>query len=290
MRQVILIFLILIAFLGCSSKNEKELKIATNSWIGYAPLFYAKEQGYLDELGIKLITTVSLGESQDIFSVGKADILTTTQHEYYSLKQINSSLKPIILMDRSYGGDMILSNVSLEELKNSPHIEVYMEIDSINSEMLKDFVKQNNLDLSKMIIKDGDQSEFQDLKNNPNQPTIIVTYAPYNISLKKKGFVELASTKDLNSIIVIDAICTTDEIILNYKERLKKLKDVVDRSIYEIVKDKKDAHKKISKYLNNITYKEFLESLTMIKWVNNPSEDLLKRIEPLGYKKEYLIE
>lgn len=289
MRQVILIFLILITFLGCFSKNEKELKIAVNSWIGYAPLFYAKEQGYLDEIGIKLITTVSLGESQDIFSVGKADMLTATQHEYYSLKQIDSSLKPIILIDRSYGGDMILANKNLQELKNSSKIEVYMEIDSINSEILKDFVKQNNLDLSKMIIKYGDQSEFQDLKNNPSKAMMVVTYAPYDVSLKKKKFIELASTKDLNSIIVIDAICTTDKIILNHKEKLKKLKEIVDRSIYEIVKGKKDAHSKISKYLNNITYKEFLESLTMIKWINNPTDELLKKIETLGYKREYLI-
>ncbi len=288
-KNLLIVILGLFLLFGCSSKEDKELKIVTNSWIGYAPLFYAKESGYLDNLGIKLITTVSLEEAFDIFSVGKADLVTTTQHEYYALKKTFNSIKPVILIDRSLGGDMIMSNISLDELKNANKIDVFLEIDSINSEILKTFIKKYKLDISKMNFIDGDQSEFQDIKNDKSKNILIVTYSPYNEPLNDSGFMELVSTKDLDSIIVIDSICATDKIINKYPDVLKKLKNVIDQSIFEIENNKKDAYKKVSRYLNNISYEEFLASLKKIRWINTPSDDLLNRIEPLKYKREYLI-
>ena len=288
-KNLLIVILGLFLLFGCSSKEDKELKIVTNSWIGYAPLFYAKESGYLDNLGIKLITTVSLEEAFDIFSVGKADLVTTTQHEYYALKKTFNSIKPVILIDRSLGGDMIMSNISLDELKNANKIDVFLEIDSINSEILKTFIKKYKLDISKMNFIDGDQSEFQDIKNDKSRNILIVTYSPYNEPLNDSGFMELVSTKDLDSIIVIDSICATDKIINKYPDVLKKLKNVIDQSIFEIENNKKDAYKKVSRYLNNISYEEFLASLKKIRWINTPSDDLLNRIEPLKYKREYLI-
>jgi len=289
-KNLLIVILGLFLLFGCSSKEDKELKIVTNSWIGYAPLFYAKESGYLDNLGIKLITTVSLEEAFDIFSVGKADLVTTTQHEYYALKKTFNSIKPVILIDRSLGGDMIMSNISLDELKNANKIDVFLEIDSINSEILKTFIKKYKLDISKMNFIDGDQSEFQDIKNDKSKNILIVTYSPYNEPLNDSGFMELVSTKDLDSIIVIDSICATDKIINKYPDVLKKLKNVIDQSIFEIENNKKDAYKKVSRYLNNISYEEFLASLKKIRWINAPSDDLLNRIEPLKYKWEYLIQ
>jgi len=288
-KNLLIVILGLFLLFGCSLKEDKELKIVTNSWIGYTPLFYAKESGYLDNIGIKLITTVSLEEAFDIFGVGKADLVTTTQHEYYALKKTFNSIKPVILIDRSLGGDMIMSNISLDELKNANKIDVFLEIDSINSEILKTFIKKYKLDISKMNFIDGDQSEFQDIKNDKSKNILIVTYSPYNEPLNDSGFMELVSTKDLDSIIVIDSICATDKIINKYPDVLKKLKNVIDQSIFEIENNKKDAYKKVSRYLNNISYEEFLASLKKIRWINTPSDDLLNRIKPLKYKREYLI-
>lgn len=86
---------------ACGKQNEKTIHIFTNSWIGYAPLFYAKEKGYFDKLNIDLVTNVSLAEAADLYDIGKADLVTTTQHEYYSLKNSGHNIVPVILFDRS---------------------------------------------------------------------------------------------------------------------------------------------------------------------------------------------
>jgi len=286
----LIITVTLLFWTSCSQKHEKQLLIATNSWIGYTPLFYAKERGYLKKLNMDLLTNVSLAEAADVYNIGKADLVTTTQHEYYSLKQSNHNIVPIILFDRSYGGDMILSNKSIETIKKAKKIYAYLEIDSINSEILKDFIRYYHLDSNKIVFINKDQAQIEDLQPNKEKDILIVTYVPYSITLLKKGFQKLASTRDTNKIIVIDALCSSKKILQQEHKRLQKLKRVIDRSVNELQNNTRVSYQLVKNYLGNISYKEYTDSLQLIKWINKPSEKLLKRIEPMGYKKEDLIQ
>jgi len=286
----LLIILFSLVLSSCSSEtpNNKPLTIATNSWIGYTPLFYAQEKGYLEENNIKLLVNVSLAEAAELYSVGKADMLTTTQHEYYAFKE-EFDLVPVILLDRSNGGDMILSNKSVQELQEADSITAYLEIDSINAEILKDFIKLYNIPLKKLHMINKDQAQIEDIQLPKNEAVLIVTYVPYNISLEKKGFKVIASTKDINSIIVIDALCTSKTIFNKRLAHLKTLKTIVDRSVEELMADKKASYLLVKKYLGDLSYNEYIESLQTITWINKPSPALLDRIEPLGYERRYIL-
>ncbi len=282
--------LLALTLVSCSSQNDqKEIKIATNAWIGYAPLFYAKEQGKLDGLGFTLIHNVSLAEAADIYSVGRADMVTTTQHEYYFLKNVTNDIVPVILLDRSNGGDMILSNKSVAELKKAKEIDAYLEVDSINAELLKEFMQKNGLKEEQMRFINKDQQKIQDVPYESARAVLIVTYSPYDVTLKEKGFKEVASTRDLESLVVIDALCARKEVATTQRSRLKRLKSILDASIEEIKKDPKRSYEHVAKYLGNISYDEYLASLQLIEWINKPSKEILKRIEKLGYDEEYLI-
>jgi len=288
MKYIFLLFSILF-FLSCSNSQPKKIKIAVNAWIGYTPLFYAKEKGYLKDLNIEIIPTVSLGESADIFSVAKVDMLTATQHELYSLQKSFQSLEPIILIDRSNGGDMILANKSIKELQESKYIDIYLEIDSINSEMIQAFTKNYNLNSHKINYINKDQSQIQDILYSDTIATIIVTYTPYNTKLQKRGFKEIASTRDINNILVIDAICATKELVINNREKLQKLKAIITKSIKEIQKNEEEAHRLTAKYLNNISFQEYRASMKTIKWINEPSETLLLKLQKIDYLKKNFI-
>ena len=139
-------FLILSIFLltSCSIQNEEKLKISTTTWIGYTPLYYAKEKGWLEPLNIKLLNVVSLSENMYLYKAGNSDAYVGTQYEYNVLKKDN--LIPIIMFDKSNGGDIVMSNYSVNDLlKTDSKIDVYLEMDSINSIVFDDFIKQYNL-------------------------------------------------------------------------------------------------------------------------------------------------
>jgi NitT/TauT family transport system substrate-binding protein len=294
-KNIFYLIILLITLTACSSNTQKgkdgaSLKISTNSWIGYAPLFYAKEKGYLKKLNIQLVLNVSLGEAADTYLVNDADMVTTTQHELHEIQKTAKDTVPIILLDRSNGGDMILSNKSLQQIKNAKEIDAYLEINSINTNLLRDFIHFNKLNENKFHFINKDQAEIQDIKPQSTKTILIVSYSPYDVKLKKNGFHTISSTKDMKELIVIDALCTHKEFLQTKHKQLKKLKKIIDISIEKIQSDKKSSYKLIKKYLQNITYKEYLNALNGIKWINHPSSELLKRIEPIGYKREYLIQ
>ncbi len=291
MKKYILIFIsLLLLFTSCTSQqNAKQLTIATNAWIGYAPLFYAKEKGYLKKLNIHLIPNVSLAEASDVYSVGRANMVTTTQHEYYSLKNMGHNITPIILLDRSNGGDMVLSNKSVTQLQNAKKIYAYLEIDSINAEILTDFIKHYKIDKNKITFINQDQAQIESLKPNKTKNILITTYVPYNLKLQSNGFREVASTKHMDTIMVIDALCANKNTITNNSSRLKALKVIIDKSIQEIQTDKRGSYELVKSYLNNMSYGEYVDSLQLIKWINKPSKKLLEHIEPMGYKEKDLL-
>ena len=280
----------LIVLLSCSKQNEKPLTISTNSWIGYTPLFYAQEKGYLKKINIHLITNVSLAEAADVYSVGKADMVTTTQHEYYALKKSGHDVIAIILFDRSKGGDMIFSNKNLKDLLSAKKIYAYLEIDSINAEILKEFIEDYHLDKNKIVFINKDQAQIGELEPQRNDTMLVVTYVPYNVSLEKRGFIKVASTKTTRNIIIIDALCTNPTLIRENRERLKKLKYIIDKSIQEIHANKRASYALVKPYLGNLSYDDYVNSLQLIEWINQPSKQLLQRIKSMGYNQKQLIQ
>jgi len=294
LKKLFSIILLSVFFIACSPQDKKEIVISTNQWVGYTPLYYAYEKGYLRKLNIKIINSVSLAEAADIYRMGQANMVTTTQHEYNSLKESTNNIVPVILLDRSNGGDMVLSNKSIAELQKAEKIYAYLEIDSINQEIIKDFIKNNALDINKFVFINRDQKQIQDIdydkEKKEKKNIVIVTYIPYNITLKKRGFKEVASTKSIDSIIVIDALCASKEIVKNERERLLSLKKIIDKSIDEINENPKATYDLTRKYLSNISYKDYLESLEKIKWINKPSPELLDFINAkYDYPKENIF-
>ncbi|WP_295421868.1 hypothetical protein [Sulfurovum sp.] len=290
--KVLLLFILLLS--GCTSDRDesiysKTLKISTNSWIGYAPLYYAKAKGYLKPLNIELIVNVSLAEAADIYLIGNADIVSATQHEYKQIKKSIPDTVPFILLDRSNGGDMILSNRSLDTIKKAKKIDAYLEIDSINADMLQDFIRQYDLNISRFNFINKDQAQIASLAPEQKKAMLIVTYAPYDVKLRKAGFSLLSSTRNTHELVVIDALCTRKTLLQRDKTRLMALKKVIDRSIKEIEADKKGSYDLVSGYLGDINSQDYLDAFKGIKWINHPDKDLLKCIEPLGYNKEYIL-
>lgn len=290
-RKILFTFIIVFLFTSCSLENGKKIKISATTWIGYTPLFYAKEKSWLEPLNIKLLNVVSLSENMYLYKSGKSDAYVGTQYEYHYLVKNMESLTPILLFDKSNGGDVIMGNLDIEELeKIEDKIDVYLEMDSINSILFEDFINKHNLKNKNYNYINKDQAFISELKTSQN-PTIVVTYVPYNIKLEKNGFKNLASTKDNLDLLVIDAMFTTKELFLENKQTFIELKKLVDKSIVNLQKDPKEFYETIKDYLPNTDYEEFLKSLDDIIWINKdvspkiieklsdnnfPTRDLLK--------------
>lgn len=290
-RKYIIFFIIILFFNACEEKDKK-LKIAVSTWIGYTPLFYAKEKGWLEDSNIKLLNVVSLTESMYLYKSGAADSFVGTQYEYNLSLQKDKTLFPLIMFDRSNGGDLVMANKSILELQNSNEtIDTYLEIDSINSIVLKDFIKKNLLDNKKINYKNHDQSYISQLNiEKITNPTIVITYVPYNLKLRDKGFQELLSTKDNLDLIVVDALFTTKETFNTHKKQFHELKFLIDKALINLENNPKEYYDKIKGYLLETSYKDFLSSLNDIVWTNkNISKELAYRLRESNFPTRNLI-
>lgn len=289
-RKILFTFIIVFLFTSCSLENGKKIKISATTWIGYTPLFYAKEKSWLEPLNIKLLNVVSLSENMYLYKSGKSDAYVGTQYEYHYLVKNMESLTPILLFDKSNGGDVIMGNLDIEELeKIEKQIDVYLEMDSINSILFEDFINKHNLKNKNYNYINKDQAFISELKNSQN-PTIVVTYVPYNIKLEKNGFKNLASTKDNLDLLVIDAMFTTKELFLENKETFIELKKLVDKSIVNLQKDPKEFYETIKDYLPNTDYEEFLKSLDDIIWINKDvSPQIIEKLSNNNFQTRDLL-
>lgn len=124
-KKLFFLIILIILITSCSFQNNKKLKISTSTWIGYSPLYYAKEKGWLEPLNIKLLNVVSLSENMYLYKAGNSDAYVGTQYEYSFLNKEN--LIPIIMFDKSNGGDIVMANYSIDDLlKIETKIDLYL--------------------------------------------------------------------------------------------------------------------------------------------------------------------
>ena len=278
--------LILLSLSSCSSPSKLPLKISATTWVGYTPLYYAKEKGWLKDINIRLINVVSLSENMYLYKAGSSDAYCGTQYEHNILKERMPNLIPVMLFDRSNGGDMIMSSASLQELQDSTEkIDAYLEMDSINLTLLNDFIATYKIDEGRINYINRDQISISALKNDaPERLSVIVTYIPYDTPLKEKGFKEILSTKNGFDLLVVDALFTTKETLLLHKKQFRQLKDLTDKAILALHKDPKEFYTTIESYMNGLSYEEFSSGLNDIEWINTKiSEELKERMHKASF-------
>ncbi|MGJ0318867.1 hypothetical protein NG767_09010 [Aliarcobacter cryaerophilus] len=291
MIRVILISLISIIFLtSCVNDKKDKLRVVTSNWIGYTPLFYAREKGLLDKLNIQLLSVVSLSESLHTYKSKHADIFLGTQYEYEEAFKRDNQVVPIMLLNKSDGGDVVMSNLTLEEIKKEDkQIDVFLELSSINSLVFEDFITKHNIKNKNFNYVNKDQSFIAQQKEFKN-PTIVISYNPYNITLEKNGLKTLETTKDNIEILIVDAMFTTNDILIKYKDELKELKKIIDIAIDDLEKDEKAYYDLIKDYLYDTSFEEFQQSLSNIKWINkNIDQNILDSLKEHNFPTKELL-
>jgi len=278
--MVKIMFIILLTFIltSCNDKNKYEptLKIAVTSWIGYSTLFYIKEKGWLKDTNIEIIKMSSLSEVAMIYKTKNVDIFGGTQYEYMLNKENVKSLKTIMLLDKSTGGDMVLSNKTIKELKSSETIDTYLEVDSVNTIVFNDFVSHYKLKKHNFSFHNTNQTTIKYLLNNTKKDILIVTYIPYDIALKKNGFKELLSTKNNINLLVIDGLFASSKTIRKFRNQIKKLNELINIAIEESKINPKEYYETVHAYNECKTYDEFVDELSKIEWINKRKDNILK--------------
>lgn len=278
---------------SCSEVQEKPpLVISTDTWIGAAPLYYAHAMGWLREANIEMLQADSINENLERYNSGAADIVTGTVHEYHRLKQKHSDLIPIIIYDRSYGGDVILSNktpLQIGELKEK--VDLYLENNTVNEEMLNYFLVDNNFSIEQFTLYDRTQNEISKLNTSPSsKPLVVITYSPYDAVLKKQGFFEIASSKN-DRYLVVDGFYISRKMAVEHPVQTKALREAFTRGVAAYHRNPKAFYETVKRNLGGVSYEEFGQMIQNIQWMDDHklSTKMLQQLQKSHFPTEELI-
>ncbi len=139
--------------LGAAAAQAEPLKLAHSTWVGYGPLFIAREKGYFAEEGVE----VELINMEDVkirfpaLAAGKIDALVTTVDTMLNFLSEEQSYRYLFALDDSRGGDGIVARKEIETIADLEGRTVGYTEGSVSQFFLGVLLEQAGLELSDVV-------------------------------------------------------------------------------------------------------------------------------------------
>ena len=123
------------------------LHLGYSTWVGYGPLFLARDYRYFDEAGVN----VELTNIEDpklrfaALAAGKLDGLVTTLDTMSLYWKPNFQFQAVLGLDDSKGGDGIVSNAAIKSIKDLRGKRVAFNEGSVSHFFLSVLLRQNGM-------------------------------------------------------------------------------------------------------------------------------------------------
>ncbi len=269
--------------------SSSEIRISTNPWVGFTPLIYAQEKGWLEGTPFRFMWLVDLTDNSRLYERGFTQGFTATQYEWLQFAD-KSHITPVFLIDHSDGADAVLSNRTLEELRSgSVPVKVYLERGSMNEDFFHAFVKEHHLEAVAFRQIDASQKNIAVMRME-RDPVVIISYAPYVSELAKRGYKTVASTRTMKSFYVVDALFVHENTLLGREKEFFHLKKLFALGVERLHKDPKEYYETIREYLEGQSYEEFMASTEQIKWLHDEvPEEVIGHLRKQQVKTDRLL-
>lgn len=222
-RQFIFQSLFATAALGSLSacSCNKPLHVGIHPWIGYEPLFLAKDYGLLPE-NITLVKGLSASESIQRLKSGKVEAAALTLDEVLRVRNQGVALTVVWIFDSSAGADMLLAKADINNLQELKGKRIGYEASAVGELMMSKFLQKANL-------KEGDVIRVGNLPPNKqlaawknDEVDAVISYEPTATQLKAEGAKVLFDSREIPETI-FDVLAVKTEALDDCRSSVKQL-------------------------------------------------------------------
>jgi NitT/TauT family transport system substrate-binding protein len=217
----ILLLIGVFALANCSRQATEPLRIGTNVWPGYEPLYLARELGYYDDDPVHLVEYSAATEVIRAFRNGAIDAAALTLDEVLLLAQHGLQPRIVLIMDFSHGGDAVISQPDIESLSDIKSRKVGVEDSALGAFMLQRTLDQIGLDYSEVnvvpLAVDRHERAFME-----RQVDAVVTFEPVRSKLILEGGRELFNSAQIPGEIV-DVLVVSERYAEKYPHMISSL-------------------------------------------------------------------
>ena len=140
---------VLLGLIIGGSAAAEPLKLAHSTWVGYGPLYIAKEKGFFDEEGleVELIVMEDPKLRFPALAAGQIDVAVSTVDTVLNYLSDQQGYRYLFAIDNSKGGDGIVAAKDIESVADLKGKSVAYAEGSVSQFYLGDLLKKAGLSL-----------------------------------------------------------------------------------------------------------------------------------------------
>lgn len=216
--KAILALVLCLSLAGCTVNDNRPLKVATNLWPGYEPLYLAQYLGVFRN-DIEVIQLPSATEVMRAMTHGNLDAAAMSLDEMISLRASGLDVEPIMVLDYSRGADAIVTlNPDLDSLAG---IAVGVENTALGAIVLSEALSQSGLDFNDLTIINVSPDDHETVLRR-GAVDAVVTFEPVRSRLLGQGGKLLFDTQQAPDLVVDMLVARTDALAAR-SQRFKQL-------------------------------------------------------------------
>lgn len=267
-------FFITALFLTCIAAcarqpRETELErinIAFQQWVGYGPLYLAKDKGFFKDEGMELVFIDEQLDSarRDAFNQGMLDCEAGTIDLLVTKRAQGTPVVAVMEIDMSFGSDGIVATGDIKRVEDLIGRKVAFARDDVGETFISFLFHERGLSLDDITIIPKQPEEVAQAFLD-GEVDAAVTWEPWlSRAVQRPGTHVLITSRDAPEII-IDTLNVREDIVNNNPELVKKLM----RGWFRAVKYSKKHPQEASEIIAGrygITDEQYRRAITGLKW------------------------
>ena len=217
----ILTLLFCIKLLACTPAPESAVVVANIDWIGYRPLYLAKQFNYFDEHSVRLLELTSASEVLRKFRNGVIHVAALTLDEAMLLKQDGLDIKIILIMDISNGADAIVAHKDITDFNALRGKTIGVEKSAVGAYLLSRALEMAHLSAQDVHTQPIEFGEHENAFLS-GQVDAVVTFEPVRSHLLKQGAHSVFDSSRIGGEIV-DVLVVRSAYLQRYPRKIQSL-------------------------------------------------------------------
>lgn len=110
--------LLVLLLVACSREPVAPLRLGSNPWPGYEPLYLARDLGYVDERQVRIFELPTANLAVESFRNHSSDVASVTLDEAIGMLHDGTRLRILLVLDSSHGADAVVARPEIRQLSD----------------------------------------------------------------------------------------------------------------------------------------------------------------------------
>lgn len=235
--------------LGCSAAAQAgEIKLGMTTWVGYGPLFLARDLGYFKEEGVDVELTIIEESALYMAAVagGTLNGAASTLDDLMKYRSPELCFKFVAALDDSHGGDGVLTQANVTSLKDLKGKEVALNEGSVSEFWFNILLKREGLSEGDVKVTNMTADDAAAAFIAGRVPAA-VTWEPHLTAVRKRGEGKVLIDSSSTPGLIVDVLALTCDVIEKQPDDVKGLLKGLFRAVEYIKTNQDDAYRIMAK-------------------------------------------